>query len=120
VEPYDKSAVTMPFANFDECNLATPHGVAYFTSTCEKMNQYQPILHKMWNDSSTIDKGIWHFNGDLPLSLSDTNGRKLLTTMWLELREVTHSTLLERLLGAVGTNSGFILVECAHGSFLPG
>jgi hypothetical protein len=66
--------------------MFTPFGVSHFTMLFEQNYQFRPRLHKVLNKVDTGDKGIWHFIGDLPLSLSDRLGNELVKTRWVDMR----------------------------------
>ena len=58
----------------------TPLGVAHFCTTFDNDWKFQPFLFKVFNlNWATWDKGVWHFNSDLPLSLSDSHGNRLVS-----------------------------------------
>ena len=59
----------------------SPLGVAHFVTTFgDESYKFQPILSKVWNRSPGVDKGAWHFNQHLPLSMSDDNDNPLIWT----------------------------------------
>ena len=57
----------------------SPHGVAHFVTTYgDETYKFQSVLSKVWNNG--VDKGAWHFNQHLPLSMSDDDGNPLICT----------------------------------------
>ena len=64
----------------------SPLGVAHLVTTYgDESYKFQPILSKLWNTSPGVDKGAWHFNQHLPMSMSDDDGNPLI---WTELLEI--------------------------------
>ena len=64
----------------------SPLGVAHFTQTCQdKFYHFVPVLHKICKPYDRRDKGAWHFNRNLPLSMSDDHGNQLVASEWLEI-----------------------------------
>ena len=61
-------------------------GVAHFTQTyMDKSYLFEPVLHKICKPYDTRDKGAWHFNRNLPLSMSDDDGNPLIWTEFMEI-----------------------------------
>ena len=64
----------------------SPLGVAHFVTTFgDASYKFQPILSKVWNrptgvDQVVFDKGAWHFNQHLPLSMFDEDDNPLIST----------------------------------------
>ena len=64
----------------------SPLGVAHFTQTCmDKSYHFAPVLHKKCKPYDRSDKGAWHFNRNLPLSMTDDDGNPLIWTEFMEI-----------------------------------
>ena len=55
------------------------HGILHFATMAEDATYFfQPVFHKVLHSNSSVDKGVWHFTRDLPLSMSDSQGNELI------------------------------------------
>ena len=63
----------------------TPPGADHYATTCAgSMHSYQTVLCKeIFHDD--VDRGVWHFQQDLPLLAYDQQGTCLIHSTWLQI-----------------------------------